>query len=253
MWRPSFLVELQGVFRDGSPRPGKLWESPFSGGIRSGYPFRTMLPFSLLPTPSRVAVRALNALLSRESWARERLSRHAGKTVRFSMGGVVTGLAIDSEGYADIADAAVVPDVTLTVDAAKFNPLAMLPGQTRPDLVAATHIEGEAALARVVADLAENLRWDPEDDLSRLVGDIPATRLMAGARAASEGARAAVSSLGRNLSEYLSEESGALAGAPLLAQWRQDLAQLDRERESVAKQAAALDARVARLIAKRGA
>ncbi|HYG44577.1 MAG TPA: SCP2 sterol-binding domain-containing protein, partial [Bordetella sp.] len=87
-----------------------------------------MLPFSLLPTPARLAVRALNALLAREAWARERLARHAGKTVRFALGGFTAGLAINSEGYADLADEAVVPDVTLTVDPAKFNPLRLLPG-----------------------------------------------------------------------------------------------------------------------------
>ncbi|MVW79202.1 ubiquinone biosynthesis accessory factor UbiJ [Bordetella sp. 02P26C-1] len=211
-----------------------------------------MLPFSLLPTPSQVAVRTLNRLLSREDWARERLARHAGKTVRFALGGFVTGLAINSEGYADQADAAVVPDVTLTVDPAKFNPLGLLPGQKKPDVVEATHIEGDAGLARVVAELAEKLRWDPEDELSRLVGDIPATRMMAGARVLSESARAAVTSLGRNVSEYLAEESGALAGAPLLAQWRLDLAELDQQREQVARQAAALEARLARLDGQRG-
>ena len=212
-----------------------------------------MLPFSLLPTPSRLAVRALNGLLSREDWARERLSRHAGKTVRFALGGFAAGLAINSEGYADLADTAVVPDVTLTVDPAKFNPLGMLPGQTRPDVAEATHIEGDAALARVVADLAENLRWDPEDDLSRLVGDIPATRLIAGARAAREGARAAVSSVSRNVSEYLAEERGVLVGAALLAQWRQDLTDLHQQHDDVARKTAALEARLARLSAKRGA
>ncbi|WP_028355122.1 ubiquinone biosynthesis accessory factor UbiJ [Bordetella petrii] len=212
-----------------------------------------MLPFSILPTPPRLAVRALNTLLAREAWARERLARHAGKTVRFVAGGFTAGLAIDSEGYADLADAAVAPDVTLTVDLAKLNPLRLLPGQDKPDMAEATHIEGDAALARVVADLAADLRWDAEDDLARLVGDIPAARLVAGLRAAGEGARGAAGRLGRNLSEYLSEERPVLAGAPLLGQWRQDLAELSARTDGLARAAEALDARLARLAARRGA
>lgn len=211
-----------------------------------------MSPFSFLPKPSSLIVRALNRLLSREEWARERLSRHAGKTVRFVLGSLTAGLAINTEGYADLADDAVVPDVTLTVDPAKFNPMDMLPGKTRPDVAEATHIEGDASLARVVAELAEHLRWDPEDDLARLIGNIPAMRLMAGARAVRRGAQAAAASVGRNVSEYLAEERGALAGTPLLAQWRQDLADLEQRRDVVARQAASLEARVARLTAKRG-
>ena len=46
-----------------------------------------MLPLPFLPTPSRLATQALNMLLKREDWARERLVRHAGKTVRFALGG----------------------------------------------------------------------------------------------------------------------------------------------------------------------
>lgn len=212
-----------------------------------------MLPFSLLPTPTRVAVRALNALLEREAWARERLARHAGKTVRFALGGFKASLAINSDGYADIADDAVVPDVTLTIDPAKFNPLRAVAGQERPDVAEATHISGDASLARVVAELAANLRWDPEDDLARVVGDMPAARLMAGARAANDGVRAAAGSLARNVSEYLAEERGVLAGKPLLSQWRLDLADLSTHADAVARRASDLDARLARLSRQRGA
>ena len=54
-------------------------------------------------------------LLKREDWARERLVRHAGKTVRFALGGFSLGLTIGSDGLAELSDPAVVPDVTLTV------------------------------------------------------------------------------------------------------------------------------------------
>ena len=146
-----------------------------------------MLPFSFLPTPSRLAVNALNALLKREDWARERLARHAGKTVRFALGGFTLGLTIDSEGLAAQADPAVVPDVTLTVAPEKL-PLPRL-GATgdAPDFAEATHISGDAALAQVVADLSKQLRWDPEDSLARVVGDIPALRIAGGLRAAAGG------------------------------------------------------------------
>jgi ubiquinone biosynthesis protein UbiJ len=121
-----------------------------------------MLPFSFLPTPSRMAVSALNALLRREDWARERLAKHAGKTVRFALGAFTLALTIDSEGLAAQADPAVVPDVTLTVAPEKL-PLPRLGGlggdREAPDFAEATHISGDAALAQVVADLSKQLRW----------------------------------------------------------------------------------------------
>ena len=116
-----------------------------------------MLPFSFLPTPARLAVGALNALLKREDWARERLARHAGKTVRFALGGFTLGLTIDSEGLAAQADAAVVPDVTLTVAPEKL-PLPRLgAGGAAPDFAEATHISGDAALAQALQGSAEQL------------------------------------------------------------------------------------------------
>jgi len=212
-----------------------------------------MLPFPFLPTPSRLAVSALNALLRREDWARERLARHAGKTVRFALGGFSLGLTIDSEGLAAQADTAVVPDVTLTVAPEKL-PLPRLGADREsPDFAEATHISGDAALAQVVADLSKQLRWDPEDALARVVGDIAALRLVGGARAAAGGARTAGLRLAENVSEYLSEESGMLAGRPALEQWRLDLAELNASADALARSAAALQTRLASASAKRGA
>jgi ubiquinone biosynthesis protein UbiJ len=203
-----------------------------------------MLPLPFLPTPSRLAVSALNALLRREDWARARLVRHAGKTVRFALGGFSLGLTIDSEGLAAQADAAVVPDVTLTVAPEKL-PLPRLGAdRERPDFAEATHISGDAALAQVVSDLSKQLRWDPEDALARVVG---------GARAAAGGARTASLRLAENVSEYLSEESGMLASRPALEQWRLDLAELNARAEALARSAAALQTRLASASAKRGA
>lgn len=214
-----------------------------------------MLPFSFLPTPSRFAVSALNALLRREDWARERLVRHAGKTVRFALGGFTLGLTIDSEGLASQADPAVVPDVTLTVSPEKL-PLPRLgldAGRETPDFAEATHISGDAALAQVVADLSKQLRWDPEDALARVVGDIAALRIVGGARAAADSARTVSKRLAGNVSEYLAEESGVLTGRPALEQWRLDLAELNDRADALARSATALQSRLAAASAKRGA
>jgi ubiquinone biosynthesis protein UbiJ len=215
----------------------------------------------------RLTVRALNALLRREDWARARLARHGGKTVRLVAGGFKLGLTIDSEGYADIADPAVVPDVTLTADPAKFSlarlwqrpsvtsgpdagtrhdPAAL--ARARADAIAdMTHISGDAGLAQVVAELAAQLRWDAEDDLARLIGDIPAMRLAGGARALSAGLRNAAARLGTNVAEYLSQERPVLTARPALEGWRADVARAHAAVDTLHTRMAALQARLARL------
>lgn len=180
-----------------------------------------MLPLPFLPTPSRLATQALNMLLKREDWARERLVRHAGKTVRFALGGFSLGLTIGSDGLAELSDPAVVPDVTLTVSPEKLPlPLPRLSGGEAPDMAEATHISGDAALAQVVADLSKQLRWDPEDALARVVGDIAALRLVGGARRLAGGTLQAGQRAAENVSEYrrgkrpAAGPSGAGAMAP---------------------------------------
>jgi ubiquinone biosynthesis protein UbiJ len=50
-------------------------------------------------------------------------------------------------------------------------------------------IRGDAALAAEVGWLAENLRWDVEDDLARIVGELPAHQLAKAARWMADAAR----------------------------------------------------------------
>lgn len=179
-----------------------------------------MFPFSLLPDPASVHARMLNMLLRREDWARERLSRHAGKTLRFAVGAFKTGLALQSDGYVQASDPAVVPDVVLTIPAARFAELpAALRSRDPAAIAAIMHVQGDAGLAQVVSDLARDLRWDAEDDLSRVVGDVAAARLMGLGRGLAGGMQLAAARLAGNVGEFLTEESGLMATRPAYEDW----------------------------------
>jgi ubiquinone biosynthesis protein UbiJ len=205
-----------------------------------------MLPLPFPPTPSRLACGALNALLTREAWARERLSRHAGKTARFASGGQSLSLTIGADGRVEPAGAATAPDVTLTLRGGKLDPFTLF-SKGMPGFTGAAHIAGDAALAQTVSDLARDLRWEPQEDLARIVGDIPAQRLTAGMRAFISGARQAAGRLAGNFAEYLSEEDPVLTGQPALRRQRQDIAGLQASLDALEQGAARLRARLARL------
>src|SRR5690606_25300557 len=138
-----------------------------------------MLAFPPFPAPASVCARLLNSLLRREDWAKERLARHGGKSVRFVAAPWHIGLAIGADGLVEASDAAIVPDVTLTLPSDKLSQLpAILRRGDTDEITALLHIQGDAGLAQVVSELARGLRWDAEDDLARLVGDVAAVRLM---------------------------------------------------------------------------
>jgi ubiquinone biosynthesis protein UbiJ len=247
-----------------------------------------MLPTFLLPPPNRVIVRALNALLLREPWAAERLARHSGKTVKFSVAGFKLNLAIASDGSVAVADSAIVPDVALTLRAEDLSPLqwAARRGAAQANAGASSapatspafanqsfgdrqtgnrptgafmesavtdvmHIEGDAGLAQVIGELARHLRWDPEDELARVVGDVAAARLAGGARAQLSGLLRLGSRLATSVTEYLSEERGVIAATPLLADMRSQNSRTAADSKTLDTRIANLDARLARLAATR--
>jgi len=186
------------------------------------------LPFPF-PAPSGLLLRGLNALLRREPWARDRLAAQAGKTLRLSAGDPWTlQCAIAADGSLQTCDPAIVPDVVLSI-----------PPERRRDLPAAwrtgglagvtglARIQGDAGLAHLVSDLARSLRWDVEDDLSRLVGDAAAVRLTQGARAVAASLRQTAARAQDNLGEYLREESGLGVQQADLHAWQQDCQRLE--------------------------
>ncbi len=183
----------------------------------------------------------LNTLLQREDWARDRLSRHAGKTARFIVGSIKTSLTVRAGGLVQSSDPAIVPDVTLTIPAGK---MAQLPAVLRagdPSLLTELlHIEGDAGLAHLVSDLARDLRWDVEDDLSRVLGDVAARRLLQTGRNIAAGVQSSAERLAGNISEFLVHESGMMASRPAF----EDNTALLRAMSTRLDQ---LDARVARL------
>lgn len=183
-----------------------------------------MLAFPSFLAPAAVYARLLNALLKREDWARTRLYSHSGKTVRFVAGPIKLNLGINSSGYTQVSDDAIVPDVTLTLPTHQISKLpALIKSQDPSDLVAMLHIEGDASLAQTVSDLARDLRWDVEHDLADRFGDVAATRLLKTGSGLLRTARQSAVHLTENIGEYLGHESAMLLNRPAFTVWSDEL------------------------------
>ena len=105
---------------------------------------------------------------------------------------------------------------------------------------AAAQILGDAEIARRYRELFALARPDLEEELSRLVGDMPARRLSQFAKSALSWARKAGRIAGENLAEYLQEESRDLVNKPELEEF---LLGVDQVRETADR----IEARLARL------
>jgi ubiquinone biosynthesis protein UbiJ len=185
----------------------------------------------------QIAVVALNHLLRDAQWARERLAPSAGKTVRLAVWPVTVDLAINPDGT--LSEVAVErPDVIITLPAGA--PLAALGG--REALLRQARVTGSAELADTFGFVLRNLRWDYEEDLSQVLGDVAAHRIGGSLRRFGAWQASAANNIIENLGEYLREEQPVFASSALVGEFgstvdrlRDDLARLEKRIERLSR------------------
>jgi len=110
----------------------------------------------------------LNHVLMQEKEAQNRLLRKKGSVIHVRWGMLGLDLLITPAGLLDRAVPGAPPDLLLAVAAES------------PGVVLQSALAGKAPPAEI-GWLADNLRWDVEEDLSRLIGDAPAHTLVSAA------------------------------------------------------------------------
>ena len=134
----------------------------------------------------RRLVLLLNHVLMQEPEAQVRLTRQASRVVEAHWRSFTLKLVITPAGLMDLAAAEAQPDLTLTV--AEESPFELAQAVLRGEKPTVS-IAGDVQLAAEINWLVEHVRWDLEEDLSRVVGDVPAHAMGQGARAMAQALR----------------------------------------------------------------
>lgn len=187
------------------------------------------------------ALAALNHLLGQAGWARQRLAPFAGRQARMDMAPWRLAFTVSADGLLAASADAAAPDVIVTLPA--DTPLLALQGIDKA--MAGAHVEGNAEFATALSFVFKHLSWDAEEDLSRLVGDIAAHRLVAGVRTFGAWQRQAARNLTGNVAEYLVEEARLLVGQAELAAFKEENRQLAARLEGLEQRAGSLARRKA--------
>jgi ubiquinone biosynthesis protein UbiJ len=134
----------------------------------------------------------LNHVLMQEKAAQDRLRRQKGKPVRIQWGEFHLTLAPTAAGLLErcVPDARPELSVTLTQSSPVALAQSVLAGH-KPGV----DIQGDVQLAAEVAWLVDNVRWDVEEDLSRVVGDATAHTLSRFARLGAQAVKSFVERL----------------------------------------------------------
>ena len=156
-------------------------------------------------TPAVAFCFLANAILSRETWARERLEPFAGQGFELRLPFAAPfSLVVGTGGRIEPGDA----------------PAAAI--------VTTGGVTGDSALADELRYLRRNLRPDVEEELSRLVGDIAAQRLVGAARGFIEWQLDALARITEAAADYAVNEQRALVRRPELADLAARIEELNR-------------------------
>jgi ubiquinone biosynthesis protein UbiJ len=159
------------------------------------------------------------------------LRPHAGKSAIIRVASLELKFLIETSGLiADAVSADPAAPPALEIRLAPASLVAALRGEE--SALKSAEIRGDADFAAAVLFLVKNLRWDFEDDLSRLVGDIAAHRLVADATSLFAWEREARGRLAASLGEYLTQEGEILAAPRAVDAF---IAEVDRLRDDVAR------------------
>lgn len=193
---------------------------------------------------TRSFLAGLNHLLSSASWARERLASHAGRSGRLRAEPFEVVFSVQPDGYLAPAPDHDPPSVTLSL------PLGAALGLAAGDAartMSEVRIDGNAEFADTLGFVFRNLRWDAEEDLSKLFGDIAARRIVLAAKGLKTFHTQALDALGGNFAEYFTEEQKLLVTRREssdhgrdVGQLRDDLARIEKRIEWAAERLAAV-------------
>lgn len=187
-------------------------------------------------TPARAAAAAINHLLRSASWARDVLRRHVGKTARFEVFPFAVAFTVLDSGEVAPAGADAPPAATV-----RLAPGLMLRLAARDESAwREIDITGDTDFASAIHHVTRNLRWDVEEDLSRVFGDVAAHRMAETGRTLQRWGEQAVENTGRAFAEYWTEEQPLIAGA-------RDLEEFGRAVDQLRDDAARLEKRIENL------
>lgn len=182
----------------------------------------------------------LNHLLRQHRWALDLLVGHAGKQIVVKGGLLPWRFTIQDNGELGSARDDVPAALTVQLTPAALTALALRRAPGNQDW----QFDGDAGLAQDLRQIAENVRWDAEEDLSKVFGDTAAQKLVAGARAFAGWQEQAMQTVARQWTEYLTQEKPVVASAGKVREFTD---QVDQLRDDVDR----LEARIAQLEGRR--
>jgi len=152
-------------------------------------------------------IRFLQHITQQNSWSRPYLTPFSGRILQFDFSLLKAHLIILEDG-----------SLSLAGESAKADAIIHIPPSLAMRLMAQDEsakmqikIDGDTHLATEFSKVLQQMRWDYEEDLSHLVGDIAANKLVTGGKKIAQETKKQSINLAEMLSEYWQEEKPTIA------------------------------------------
>jgi ubiquinone biosynthesis protein UbiJ len=170
----------------------------------------------------------LQHITNQNNWSRKHLIPFAGKVLQFNIVPIKVKFIILEDGSLGVPPDHAIADTIIHIPPSLAIRLMANDDAAKMQI----KIDGDIHLASEVSKVLQHMRWDIEDDLSKVVGDIPANKVIAVAKESTHALKNQSINLAEMLKEYWQEEE------PLLAkQWQvnQFNASVDNLRSDVSR------------------
>ena len=178
----------------------------------------------------------LQHLISQNSWANPMLQPFAGKSLQFNVSFVSNSIVILENGSLAMAGETCIPDATVTISPSLLLRLIAKDESAKRQI----NIEGDTHLVTEFAKVFTHIRWDYEDDLSKLVGDIAANQIGNLGRQAFNTTKETTINMAEMLSKYWQEENPIIAKKHHVEQFNSEIDTLRADVERFEKKLAKL-------------
>jgi ubiquinone biosynthesis accessory factor UbiJ len=183
----------------------------------------------------------LQRITSQNEWSRPHLQPFAGKVVQFNFVLAKANLLILEDGSLAIAGETHAPEATIHVPPSLA--LRLLARDEAAKMC--IKIDGDTHLATEFSKVLQNMRWDIEEDLSHVTGDIAAFKIGEFTKKAFTEMRQQSQSAAEMLSEFWQEEKPILAKKRHVEQFntnvdtlKSDVARLEKRLSKLSKKMA---------------
>lgn len=192
---------------------------------------------------SEIVCLVINHLLNQQQGSKLRLAQEAGKVLTVSVAPVELIFRVSEQGYfqrvTSTGNAPVSADTQITMQ------WADLIGSVRnPNSMARkAGIQGDMDFAQTVSAVVNDLSWDPERDLARVVGDAQAVWIMRGLSAVGTDIQDVAQRFRNNLREYVVYEKSMTPTPSEFEAFRGDINQLRDDLARLEKRLGKLDSK----------